>query len=195
MKPGEPQRRTAKFSPAQFPELKEQLFQSTTCYGLFSFHSKKVEYIPQDVHYPLQLYRRNNEVYLQKSFFFKKTEKICIFKYISISKILSPTSRKELSHSSSDWTTVPTWADFFVGGIARVASCEAHLGWIHAFQEPELALSPPEAAHSCREQSKDKSWIQNKAIPMCHHTCRLEGRSCPAIWWSKRPKGFNAGDV
>lgn len=74
VKPGEPQRRTAKFSPAQFPELKEQLFQSTTCYGLFSFHSKKVEYIPQDVHYPLQLYRRNNEVYLQKSFFKKDRE-------------------------------------------------------------------------------------------------------------------------
>lgn len=40
VKPGDPQRRTAKLSPARFPELKEQLFQSTKCYGIFFSQQK-----------------------------------------------------------------------------------------------------------------------------------------------------------
>lgn len=35
--------------------------------------------------------------YIYRNSFLKKTEKICIFKYISISEILSPTSRNEPS--------------------------------------------------------------------------------------------------
>jgi hypothetical protein len=84
---------------------------------------------------------------------------------------------------------VPTWADLFVGGIACVASCKAHLGWVHSFQDPELALSSPEAAHSCREQNTDKSCIQIKLVTVCHRVSPqllAEWRSCSCYLMIKK---------
>lgn len=98
VKPGDPQRRTAKLSPAQFPELKEQLFQSTKCYGIFFSQQKSGIHSTGCSLSSTAIIGETMRCIYRNSFFKKKkTDKICIFKYISISKILSPTSRNEPS--------------------------------------------------------------------------------------------------
>jgi hypothetical protein len=64
-------KRSAKLSPVQFAKLNAQLFQSTKCYVVLFFHSKRIKCIPWEAHQPLQIqHEKQRGIFTGMVFFF-----------------------------------------------------------------------------------------------------------------------------